>query len=198
MVEPTATIDNVRVQVQQNNGTEFVDYWRSRPLSFVAGTPIDVAINPFIDLFGNTQYRLIATSVDGDVVVRGNAAGAPRLIIDYRNWEDRDLATQAYVGEYRFDNTVEIAANVTITSANLETYNRKIWLVTGSGTKDVIISDGIDLNFLLFMLLMVAALSGLLTQEVGRLFLSTVNPTSDTPEEPAQYCLDLQQTPISY
>ena len=147
MVEPTATIDNVRVRILQNNGTEFVDYWRSRPLSFVAGTPIDVAINPFIDLFGNTQYRAIVSSPDGDVILRGSAAGVPRLIIDYREWVDLPLATTQSLGQYRLDGTIEIDGNVTITSDNVADYDRKIWVVIGSGTRTITISDSISLYY---------------------------------------------------
>ncbi len=99
MVNPVNSVSGVVVLLQQNNGIEFVDYWRSQPLSFIADTPVDVAINPFIDLFASTEYRLSVESPNGDAIVRGNSAGIPQLIIDYRAWEDRPLVTTTALQE---------------------------------------------------------------------------------------------------
>ncbi len=145
-IQPLAAADNVVVIIQQNNGTEFVDYWRSQPIDFTIGTMQNIAINPFIDLFASTTYRLMTVSAN-TVTVQGNAAGIPRILLNYRQWEDRPLVTSQDVGQFRFDDSVEISGNVTITSPNLETYNRKIWVITGSGQKDITISEGLNLFY---------------------------------------------------
>ena len=147
-VMPSASQTNVIVTIQQNNGTEFVDYWRSRPLTLTAGTVANVAINPFIDLLAATQYRLIASSPDGDVAVLGNTAGIPRILLNYWEWADLPLATESSLGNYRFDGTAALAADVAITAANLDTYNRKIWFVTA--TTEVTVTLAADLNLTFF------------------------------------------------
>ena len=97
-IEPVADVDNIIVVIQQNNGTEFVDYWRSRLINLTTSqlaspSPQNIAINPFIDLVASTQYRLIALSED-DIQLRGNAAGVPRILLTYRQWEDLPLTLQ--------------------------------------------------------------------------------------------------------
>ena len=99
-VEPLANTEGVVVVIERQNGQGvFVDYWRSGSFNLIgsaAGTPTQqtVVINPFIDLMASTVYRLRTIST-GDVQLRGNAAGVPRILLTYRRWEDRPLATLA-------------------------------------------------------------------------------------------------------
>jgi len=146
-VFPKNTVTNVRATLLQNNGTEFVDYWRSRPIDVTADTPINVAINPFIDLFGNTEYQLTFLSPDGDVVVEGDSMGNPRMQITYREWRDDELATQRYVGDFRIDGLVTITANTTITADNVDTYQNKIWIIQGGQNPTVTVNDDVALTY---------------------------------------------------
>ena len=98
-IEPITAVENVIVVIQQRNTAgEFVDYWRSRLLTLTVSqlaspSPQNIAINPFIDLRASTEYRLIAAAAD-DIQLRGNAAGVPRILLTYRQWEDLPLALQ--------------------------------------------------------------------------------------------------------
>ena len=98
-VEPIQATENVIVVIQQRNPDGvFVDYWRSRLINLTTSqlaspTPQNIAINPFIDLRASTEYRLIAGALT-DIQLRGNAAGVPRILLTYRQWEDLPLALQ--------------------------------------------------------------------------------------------------------
>ena len=98
-VEPIQATENVIVVIQQRNPDGvFVDYWRSRLINLTTSqlaspTPQNIAINPFIDLVASTEYRLIAVAPT-DIQLRGNAAGVPRILLTYRQWEDLPLALQ--------------------------------------------------------------------------------------------------------
>ena len=98
-IEPIIDTDNIIVVIQQRNTEgDFVDYWRSRLINLTASqlaspAPQNIAINPFIDLLANTEYRLIAAA-SSDIQLRGNAAGVPRIVLTYRQWEDLPLALQ--------------------------------------------------------------------------------------------------------
>ena len=50
------------------------------------------------------------------------------------------------LGDYRFDNTIEITSNVTITAENAATYNLKIWLIS-RGSRTITINEGSGLTF---------------------------------------------------
>ena len=99
-VEPIANATGVVVLIERRNAAgTFVNYWRSGSVDLTASplttpAPQTVAITPFIDLMGSTVYRLRTVSA-GDVQLRGNAAGVPRITLTYRQWEDRPLATRA-------------------------------------------------------------------------------------------------------
>ena len=155
-IEPVNTIADVTVILQQRNQAgDFVDYWRSRELNLTAVDPAnvvpqDIVVRPFIDLLASTEYRLTASSPNGDVQVLGNAAGVPRLTIDYRRWADLPLATQQFVNSQSaglsLSATVDITADVTITSANASSYDRRLWQITG-GSWTVTIAEGAGLTF---------------------------------------------------
>ena len=163
-IEPVNTVSNVRVLIQQNNGTEFVDYWRSQPFDLVADTQQNVVIRPFIDLFASTQYRFI-TITDEDVILKGDTNGIPRILITYWQWEDINLATQPYVGDYRLDGVIGVSADVSITTSNAAQYQNKLWLVTGSEQIDITIADDLELTF--FAVHVVSSSGSVLLENAG-------------------------------
>ena len=163
-LEPLANASNVIVVIEQSNGTEFVDYWRSRPLTLIAGTPQNIAVNPFIDLIGNTMYRLRTFSED-TVQVRGNADGVPRILIDYRQWEDRPLATDQDLGIYRLNGVTDVTADITIDDDSISDYQNKIWLVDSATNVTITIEDDLDLTW--FAVAVINTGAAILTRDSG-------------------------------
>ena len=74
----------------------------------------------------------------------------PESSIDYRQWTDLPLATQQFVNSQSaglsLSATVDITADVTITSANASSYDRRLWQITG-GSWTVTIAEGAGLTF---------------------------------------------------
>ncbi len=79
-------------------------------------------------------------SITANQFVRGNAGGTALEFVSAPTVQGADA------GDYRFDNTVDINADVTVTSANVDTYNRKIWLISG-GSRSVTISESSGLTY---------------------------------------------------
>ena len=144
---PTSSITNAVFTLARLSGSDFINYWQSRPIDLVGGGPQKIPGRPFIDLEGGQRYQITATSEDGDVVLKGNAGGLPAMLFDYVPWRDDQLATRRFVGDLRLDGSVQITADVDITAANLEEFTRKLWLVTATSQVDVSIADNLDLRF---------------------------------------------------
>ena len=156
-IEPVADVDNVIVVIQQNNGTEFVDYWRSRLINLTTSqlaspSPQNIAINPFIDLVASTQYRLIVLS-EGDIQLRGSADGMPRILLTYRQWEDVPIALKrdSIPGPAGppGTNAIEVREDGTPVSTNINTLNfGSIFdiLITGQ-TASITIPGGTGINW---------------------------------------------------
>lgn len=162
---PNTSQTNVIAILMRQSSTDFIEYSRIPPFDIVGGANMTLNLSPFIDLEASQNFRLVVNSPDGDVVLNSDAAGNPFLLLDYWAWEDRPLATEQSLGDYRFDDTVNINADVTITSSNLQQYNRKIWLITGALRITITISDDIDLFF--FGVHIVSLIGSVLIQNVG-------------------------------
>lgn len=51
------------------------------------------------------------------------------------------------IGEYRFVGTVQITADLDITSTNVGDYQNRIWIINSSGQIDVTVADGLNLTY---------------------------------------------------
>ena len=143
-ITPHTSIDNVILTVQQNNGTELVDYLRSRPVNLTAGSANDIPVIPFADLLANTDYRIIITSESGNVTVLGDSSGIPALSIDYRPWVDNTLALTNDLPRFSLNHLRNFAGNVLISDSNAGELNNALWNVTHTDN----ITENIDINFL--------------------------------------------------
>ena len=146
-IEPESNQNEVTVLVEQDNGDEFVPYWSSRPFSITGGADQRIILLPFVDVFANTEYRVTISSTLGDVVLKGDTNGIPRILTSFRRWEDRPLITSQDVGDFRINGLVEITADVTITADNVATYQNKLWIIQGGQNPNVTVSDDIDLTY---------------------------------------------------
>ena len=120
-IEPVNSVNGVRFVMQRNNGTAFVDYWRSRRVNLVAtaqGTTQNIVIRPFIDLEASTPIRIFIEA-DEDVILRGDSTGFPRIQLHYRQFQDDDLALASETASTFLDLTDTPAAYTANTFARV-------------------------------------------------------------------------------
>ena len=146
-IEPEEDQDDVTILLEQDNGDEFVPYWSSRPFSITGGADQKRILLPFVDVFKETEYRVTISSTAGDVVLKGDTNGVPRILTSYRRWEDQPLITAEDVGDIRINGLVEVTENITITADNVATYQNKLWVIQGGQSPVITVSDDIDLTF---------------------------------------------------
>ena len=96
------------------------------------------------------QYSITYRTSTGDL--NGDSAG-PFLAVMAQTGSFLDIADYADLGNYRFDNTVQISSDVTITSSNLSNYDRKLWIVNSGPGVTVSLSDNLNLNYFGFVVI---------------------------------------------